>query len=96
MTKENILDFLSSNKQYLQDKYGVVKIGLFGSYAKNRANINSDIDIYIELKENKFKNIAGVWNYLEEKLGTKVDLFYNRKKEKSYIQDLIKKSVIYG
>jgi len=96
MNREKILTFIRNNKNYLKEKYGVVKIGLFGSYANNSANLKSDIDIYVELKENKFKYIAGVWNYLEENLGAKVDLFYSRNKNKSHIQESIKKSVIYG
>ena len=34
-TKGEILDFLTRNKQYFRDQFGIVKIGLFGSYAKD-------------------------------------------------------------
>ena len=42
MTKEYILNFLTTHKQELQNTYALTKIGLFGSYAKNTANENSD------------------------------------------------------
>ncbi len=35
MTQAFILNFLTHHKQELHDKYGVTKIGLFGSYARN-------------------------------------------------------------
>ena len=47
VTKEYILNFLKTNKKLLNDKYSVTKIGLFGSYAKDMANENSDIDLAI-------------------------------------------------
>jgi predicted nucleotidyltransferase len=47
MNKEYILNFLTTHKQELQNNYALTKIGLFGSYAKNTANENSDIDIVI-------------------------------------------------
>ncbi len=46
MTKAIILDFLSEHKAQLQERFGIQKIGLFGSYAKNEARENSDIDIF--------------------------------------------------
>jgi len=96
MKKDEIIDILRNNKEYLKKQYSVVKIGLFGSYADSSETENSDIDIYIELKDKKFKNIAGVWNYLESKLDKRVDLFYYDNKKESSIQTSIKQSVIYG
>ncbi len=37
MTKRLILDFLKNNQNELKEKFGVVKIGLFGSYARGEA-----------------------------------------------------------
>lgn len=46
LTQAQILDYLKSIKQELEND-GIVKLGLFGSYAKNKADIASDIDIVI-------------------------------------------------
>ena len=54
MTKEYILNFLTTHKQELQNNYALTKIGLFGSYAKNTANENSDIDIVIQSTKKDF------------------------------------------
>lgn len=46
MTKQIILDFLSSHKEELAQKYGVTKIGLFAcSYARDEQREDSDIDM---------------------------------------------------
>jgi len=49
MTKVEILDFLTSHKKEFHDKYGVEKIGLFGSFAKGNATAKSDIDIFVDM-----------------------------------------------
>jgi len=36
-----LINFLKSNKEYYKNKYGITKIGLFGSFAKNQ-NIDGD------------------------------------------------------
>ena len=75
-----------------------LKIGIFGSVARNEDTVNSDIDILYQLK-----NAIGLFNLvrikddLEEKLNTKVDLVSEKQihpKLKPYIMnDLI---VIYN
>ncbi len=72
-TKRMIVSVLKRN--------GVVKAGIFGSYARGEANKRSDIDILIELKKRKkfsLFDLVGLEQELEEKLKKKVDLLtYN-------------------
>jgi predicted nucleotidyltransferase len=96
MTRAYILEFLRTHQGELKERFGLVRIGLFGSYAHDRANDNSDIDLYAEFENKKFKNIAGVWNYLEEQLGKKVDLFYSHKNMRSSLKENIENDVLYG
>ncbi len=51
-TKDQILLFLAQNKRLLQEKYHIIRIGLFGSYANNEQNIDSDIDLLVEFEDN--------------------------------------------
>ena len=95
MTKEEILQKLKENKAYIQERYGVEKIGLFGSYARDEATQQSDIDIFVRFKEPKFRMIAGLWNYLEEMYHTKIDLFREHKRSKGAIYECIKKETIF-
>jgi len=96
MTKEDILQVLKEQKEYIQKSYEVDKIGLFGSYAKGLQTQQSDIDIYVEFKNKTFKNIAGLWVYLEELYHKKIDLVHKHKRSKGAIFDAIQKEVIYG
>ena len=96
MTKSEIVQTLSNEKAYLQQTYDVEKIGLFGSYAKGMATDESDIDIYVEFKHKTFRNIAGLWVYLENLYNKKIDLLHKHKQAKGAIFEQIQKEVIYG
>jgi predicted nucleotidyltransferase len=45
LTREDILTILRDNKFRFAEKYGVTKLGLFGSFARNEATEQSDVDV---------------------------------------------------
>ena len=54
---------------------GVVKAGIFGSYATGRAGKKSDVDILVKFSGKKsLLDLAGLKIELESKLGKKVDI----------------------
>ena len=76
MTRDHILTFLRTRKQEMQLSYGVVVIGLFGSYARQVARDDSNIDILVEFQAEKkiLRNFLGCTRYLDENLVRNVDL----------------------
>lgn len=76
MTRTEILDFLKTHREELRQTYGVQDIALFGSYARESAHHGSDIDIAVELTDEKktLTNFFGLKRYLEEHLGKCIDL----------------------
>jgi hypothetical protein len=76
MTRDEITDFLTTHKVELKQSYGVQQIILFGSYARQTARDDSDIDLAVELDDDKktLTNFFGLKRYLEEKLGKRIDL----------------------
>ena len=74
MNKLEIIAFLKEHREELTEKYGVTKLGLFGSYARDEANKESDIDIAVELEsKNTFRSFFSLLYFLEEGLNNKVD-----------------------
>ena len=55
-------------------KYGVAKASLFGSYAKNEFNQDSDVDILIQPPQNMGLSFISLKIELENALTKKVDL----------------------
>jgi len=92
--KIDILNFLTSHKEKLQREFFVTKIGLFGSYAKDSANENSDIDIVIESTKKDFFLREDLREYLESNLKRKVDIGY-LDSIRAYYRDKIAKDIIY-
>jgi predicted nucleotidyltransferase len=82
MNKQEILDSLSEIKPTLQ-RQGIELIGLFGSYARDEANEQSDIDILIETTESFVQNtdplkaftiLSNFKMQIEKRLHKKIDL----------------------
>ena len=53
MKKAELIKILKLLKKDLYEKFGIKKIALFSSFARDEANKNSDIDIVILKVENK-------------------------------------------
>ena len=52
LEQKQIIQYLSSNKQYIIQKYGLKKLGIFGSYARNEQTSKSDLDLLVEFEDN--------------------------------------------
>lgn len=74
LSKTDIIELISSDKTLLENKFGVISIGLFGSYAKDEQSLDSDIDFLVELKEPRFEWIAGLQVYFEKKFNKKIEI----------------------
>lgn len=74
-SKGQILDLLIQHKLDIQ-KYGAAKIGLFGSFARNQQNDDSDVDLLVEFEDGKktFKNLVHLSYYLQDLIPRKVQL----------------------
>ena len=70
---------------------GVVRAGVFGSFARGEAKKKSDIDILVEIRAKKFSllDLVGLELELKEKLKRKVDLV-----EYSTIHPLLKDRIL--
>ena len=62
-TKDNILNYLKEIKKELKSM-GVTHLALFGSFAREKQNVYSDIDIAI-LKEKKIDSTSFSYDYFE-------------------------------
>ncbi|MFH0898954.1 MAG: nucleotidyltransferase family protein [bacterium] len=95
LNKEDILNFLREKKPFLEKKFGVKKIALFGSYARDEQKPNSDIDLIVELEEKDFKTRFYIKEYLGKEFNKKVNLGYLDNIRK-FIRDEVEKDLIYA
>jgi len=69
-----VLEKLKEARADLKQKYSVVRIGVFGSFAKDESTAQSDVDILVELAKPTFDNYMDLKFKLEDMLGRDVDL----------------------
>ena len=95
MTKQQIIEILHNLKKEISESYKADIKGIFGSYAREEQNQNSDIDILVEFhKGATLLDLVGLSNFLEERLQTKVDVVSQRAVRKE-IEDDIYKDIVY-
>jgi predicted nucleotidyltransferase len=74
-TIEEIKKTLNEQMPILQEKYGVRKIGIFGSYVRGEPQIDSDLDLLVEFdKSIDLLMFINLENYLSDILGIKAEL----------------------
>ena len=73
--KGQIIDLLKQNSTQL-GKFGVSRIGVFGSFVTGEQNAQSDVDLVVEFNKGQknFHNFMGTASFAENLLGRKVDL----------------------
>ena len=75
MGKSEIIKIIKSNKPEIESRYGVQRLGLFGSFVKERQRKKSDVDILVTFNRDiDLFEFLDLREFLEKKLGTKVDL----------------------
>ena len=75
MNRTSIISLLRESKPFLQDRFGVTSLTLFGSMARDVANENSDVDVMVTFDGPATSaRYFGVLFFLEDRLGRRVDL----------------------
>ena len=95
MTKFDVLNYLKEHYQEFHNEYNVEKIGLFGSYARDEATEDSDIDIFVQMHP-KLLDMIAIKQLIEEDLHLKVDIVRLRDKMNPYLKKRILRDGIYA
>ncbi len=79
MNRSTTLQLLSAHKTVLAERFGVVRLALFGSTARDTARPDSDVDVLVAFDGPATSDrYFGVQFYLEDLLGRPVDLVTER------------------
>jgi len=72
----NAIELLRKNEHEIKKRFGIRKIGIFGSFARGEEKEESDIDILVEFQDNykTFDNYMDLKFSLEDLFGRKIDL----------------------
>jgi len=72
--RDEIVRKIKEQYPYLSQKYGVSRVGLFGSVASDSAGKDSDVDIVVEFDRPIGLEFIELVEYMENLLGRKVDV----------------------
>lgn len=95
--RQEVLNYLSNNKEMFYKQFNIIKIGIFGSYARNEQTENSDIDIIIEMPrgtEDIFEKKQLLKDMLKTQFHREVDICRERA-IKPLFKEMILKDTIY-
>ncbi len=93
--RETVLQELRRIKPDLEKQYGVTKIGIFGSFARNEIRDDSDVDVIVEMNEPDLFYMVHIKEALEEKFKMSVDVIRYREMMNKYLKARIDREAVY-
>ena len=98
-TKNTANDYITILRKYLSanaDIYGITKIGIFGSVARNEQTEDSDVDVCIELKTPDLFSMVHIKEDLQDLFGKPVDIVRLRNNMNPILLSRIQRDGIYA
>lgn len=93
--RNNVVNIISQFKAENLKRYGIKKIGVFGSLALDSANPASDIDVVVELDRPDIFCLIGIKQDLEILLGKPVDIVRYRENMNKFLKKRIDDDAVY-
>ena len=95
MDTNNIVRIISKFKTENSNRYGIKKIGIFGSAALKPTSPVGDVDVVVELEDPDIFCLIGIKQDLEELLKSHVDIVRYRENMNQYLKQRIEKNAVY-
>jgi len=93
--KQECLDKLAAFKHVSGEKFGIKKLGIFGSVARNENREGSDVDIVVEISRPSLSLMYELRQTLKHLLGCEVDVVRYRDSLRPFFKSNIQNDVIY-
>jgi predicted nucleotidyltransferase len=93
--RNNVVNIISQFKAENLSRYGIKKIGIFGSAALDSGGPTSDVDVVVELEKPDMFCLIGIKQDLEALLNMPVDIVRYRNSMNKYLKRRIDTDAIY-
>jgi hypothetical protein len=93
-TRQQCIERLSDSIPYIKSEFGVSSLCLFGSMARGDNREDSDIDICVDMPPKALK-LSALKIYLQNLLGTSVDIVRRHQHLDSFLLEEINRDGIY-
>ena len=95
MSRLEIIKALKEFKVKYAEEYGILRLGVFGSVARNEAKKDSDVDVVVTTKTPDPYIIVHMKEDIEKQLKMPVDIIRFREKMNPFLKNRIEKEAIY-
>lgn len=93
--KSDILDGLRRFKEQNGEKYGILALGLYGSYARDEQHPGSDIDVAVLLIRPSFFNLIPMEEEMRRSIAKEINLSSLGLSSDSKFRQRIEKDIVY-
>ena len=90
---KDVPEILKELKPELADKFGVKRIGVFGSYARGSISPESDIDILVEFSRPIGWDFLDLKDFLENRFRKPVDLVTTKALKQQLRNSILKEAI---
>jgi len=95
MEKDEVIHALRNFIALNRDRYEIIRLGVFGSAARDDMNEESDIDVVVEIGKPDLFYLVGIKQDLEEKFHRPVDIVRYRDTMNGFLKKRIDKEAVY-
>jgi uncharacterized protein len=95
-TRREVLRRLARFEKQRGEAFGVSRIGVFGSAARDALTPESDVDVVVELTEPDMLALIGIQQELQELFGREVDVVHYRSRMNPTLKRYIDREAIYA
>ena len=91
-------EYIRLLRQYMTEnasKYGISRMGIFGSVARGEQTEDSDVDVYLETSKPNMFALVHIKEDLQNLFGCNVDIVRLRDQMDSFLKNRIEKEGIY-
>ncbi|MBW6519971.1 MAG: nucleotidyltransferase domain-containing protein [Desulfoarculaceae bacterium] len=93
--REEVLRILGLHRDELAERYGVTRIGIFGSVARGDVTEVSDVDVVVEMMKPDLFYMVHIKEELEEALHCPVDIVHYRQQMNEFLKKRINSEAVY-
>lgn len=95
MSRQEVLDRLTQFQRERRSEFGIIRIGIFGSTARDMASDESDVDVVVELRKPDLLGLVGIKQELEALLDRPVDIVRYRQRMNGFLKQRIDEEAVY-
>ena len=96
LSLDDLLGILRKRDAEFAVAYGLIEIGIFGSFARGEAKPDSDVDVVVKMEKPDLFFIVHVKESFEEELHCPVDIIRFRERMNPFLKSRIEKEELYA